>query len=310
MPSTETGNRCVAIQKIWREGAWPCFSPDGRQLVFTGLMDHPNNRLMMLPVEGGEKPRIITPPNMNAKRPTWLSTSTQIAFNRDQKSIWTIDLATDRLDPFLPESPPEAPPYLHPCAYPNERAVVVVASWNSVNGRAGVLYKLTPGADVPVMQLTTFPEVCAGRPGVSPDGETVVFAGNAGEFAQSANQLWVVTPNAKPRRLEQAEPALAQGRAPRWSPDGKWIACTSTRPSPNPIETTPKAIWIISADGDQAYRLTDHTFDPLHVSWSPDQKQLACGGFGCGLGVLDLPERFQSISPACLNDGLREETQP
>ena len=195
MASTEKENRCVAIRKIWQEGAWPCFSPDGRQLVFTGLMDHPNNRLMMLPVEGGEKPRIITLPHMNAKRPTWLSASTQIAFNRDQKTIWTIDLATDRLEPFLPESSPEAPPYLHPCAYPNERAVVVVSFWNSANGRSGVLYKLTPGAVVPAMQLTTFPEVCAGRPGVSPDGETVVFAGNAGEFAQSANQLWVVTAN-------------------------------------------------------------------------------------------------------------------
>ena len=310
MPWTENDNRCVAIRKIWKEGAWPCFSPDGRQLVFTGLMDQPNSRLMMLPVEGREKPRIITPPHMNAKRPTWLLTSTQIAFNRDQSSIWTIDLATGRLEPFLPESPAEAPSYLHPCAYPNERAVVVVSFSNSANGRAGVLYKLTPGAVVPVMQLTTFPEVCAGRPGVSPDGETVVFAGNAGEFAQGANQLWVVTPKVKPRRLEQAEPALAQGRAPRWSPDGKWIACTSTRPSPNPIETTPKAIWIISADGDQAYRLTDHTFDPLHVAWSPDQKRLACGGFGCGLGVLDLPERFQSTSPACRNDELREATQP
>ena len=293
MPLTEKESHRVAIQKIWEEGAWPCFSPDGRQLVFTGLMDHSNNRLMMLPVEGGEKPQLITPPLMNAKRPTWLSASTQIAFNRDQNSIWTIDLATGRLEPFLPESPREAPPYLHPCAYPNERAVAVVAFCDSANGRAGELYKLTPGAAVPVMQLTTFPEVCAGRPAVSPDGETVIFAGNAGVFAQNANQLWVVAPNKRPRRLEQADAALAQGRAPRCSPDGKWIACSSTRPSPNPTESTPKAIWIISTDGDEAYRLTDHSFDPLHVAWSPDQKRLACGGFGCGLGVLDLPQRFQ-----------------
>jgi Tol biopolymer transport system component len=308
MPSTGNENRFVAFEKIWLEGAWPCFSPDGRQLVFTGLLDHPNNRLMLLPVDGGAKPNIITPPHMNAKRPTWLST-TQIAFNRDQHSIWTIDLATDRIEPFLPESHQELPSYLHPCAYPNERAVVAVAFSDSPNGRAGVLYKLTPGAPTPVMQLTSFPEVCAGRPGVSPDGETVVFAGNPGRFAQSANQLWVVTPNAKPRRLEQAEPALAQGRAPRWSPDGKWIACTSTRPSPNPTENTPKAIWVVSADGGQAYRLTDHAFNPLHVAWSPDQKRLACGGFGCGLALLDVPERFQFTPPACRNDELGEETQ-
>ncbi|HWO00087.1 MAG TPA: hypothetical protein VNS63_12555 [Blastocatellia bacterium] len=306
MSLSQKESRSVSIRKIWKEGAWPCFSPDGRQLVFTGLMDRPNNGLMIMPAEGGEKPQVITPPHINAKRPAWLSASTQIAFNRDQNRIWTIDVATGRLEPFLPESPSEAPPYVHPCAYPNERAVVVVALFDSANGRAGVLYKLTPGAVAPVMQLTSFPEVCAGRPGVSPDGKKVVFAGNAGGFAQSANQLWVVTQNAKPRRLEQGEPALAQGRAPRWSPDGKWIACTSTRPSPNPIETTHKAIWIISADGDEAYRLTDHSFNPLHVAWSPDQKRLACGGFGCGLGILDLPERFQFASPRSRSDELGE----
>src|SRR4029077_18853232 len=125
------------------------------------------------------------------------------------------------------------------------------------------------------------------------DGQKVVFAGNAGRFAQGANQLWVVGLDRKSQRLEQGEPALAQGRAPRWSPDGKWIACTSTRPAPNPDENTPRAVWIISADGLQAYQLTDHSMNPLHVAWSPDQKRLACGGIGCGLALLDLPERFQ-----------------
>ncbi len=305
MPPAELTIRRMPIRTIWPEGAWPCFSPDGRQLVFTGHLDEPYNRLMMLPVEGGDNPRILTPPHMNAKRPTWLSNGRQIAFNRDQNSIWTFDLETGRLEPFLPDSPLHAPPYFHPCAYPNERAVVVVAFCESASGRAGVLYKLTPDADDPVMQLTTFPEVCAGRPGVSPDGETVVFAGNAGRFDQAANQLWVVTPNGKPRRLEQGEPALVQGRAPRWSPDGKWMACTSTRPEANPIETTPKAIWIISADGNEAYRLTDHAFNPHHVSWSPDQKRLVCGG-GCGLGLLDLPEHFQSTSPANRKEEVRD----
>lgn len=276
MPLTGGPDYCVAIQKVWREGGWPCFSPDGRQLVFTGLMDHPNSRLMIVPADGKEQPRIMTPPHMNARRPAWLSTGSEIAFNRDQSSIWTFNLETDRIEPFLPEAPSDAPAFLHPCAYPNERAVVVVAFCEAANGRAGELYKLTPGAAAPLVRLTTFPEVCAGRPGVAPDGETVVFAGNAGRSAQSANQLWVVRPNERPRRLEPGDPHLFQGRGLRWSPDGKWIACTSTRPAPNPSENTPKAIWII-----HAYRLTDHRFDPLHVAWSPDQQRLACGGFGC-----------------------------
>jgi Tol biopolymer transport system component len=282
----------VKLERIWPEGAWPCFSPDGRYLVFTGDLGRPNTRLMLLPAVGGGKPKYITPPDINAKRPTWLHGLKEIAFNRGQNSIWTIDLDNGRIEPFLPDSPPGLPSFVHPCAYPNERAVVVVGFRETPSGREGALYKLTPGNSMPIFQLTTFTEVCAGRPGVGPDGNTVVFAGNAGQFNQGANQLWIVMLNHKARRLEDNEPALAQGRAPRWSPDGNWIACTSTRPAPKPNETTPRAVWIISADGREAHRLTDHSMNPLHVAWSPDQKRLACGGIGCGLALLDLPERF------------------
>ena len=297
MPTTAGDDFRVTFEIIRPEGAWPCFSPDGRQLVFTADLERPNNRLMILDLDDGE-PRWITPPEMNAKRPAWLPGGREIAFNREQTAIWTLDLDLDpdagRLEPFLPGLPPDAPSFIHPCAYPNERAVVVVSFRQTENGREGVLYKLTPGAEEPIFQLTTFADVCAGRPGTAPDGETVVFAGNGGTFAQGANQLWIVRPNEKPRRLEENEPALAQGRAPRWSGDGKWIACTSTRPAANPNESTPKAVWIISADGRDAHRLTDHSMNPLHVAWSPDQKRIACGGFGCGLALLDLPECFHA----------------
>jgi Tol biopolymer transport system component len=284
----------VEPKQIWPEGAWPCFSPDGRRLVFTADPERPSSRLMMLPADRDGEPQYITPPDINAKRPTWLYNGSEIAFNRDQTGIWTLDLDTGRIQPFLTDSLAGSLSFVHPCAYPNERAVVVVSFRETANAREGVLYKLTPGAAVPILQLTDFSDVCAGRPGVSPDGESIVFAGNAGRFAQGANQLWIVKLNDKPRRVEQNEPALAQGRAPRWSPDGNWIACTSTRPAPNPDETTSKAVWIISADGKEAHRLTDHSMNPLHVAWSPDQKRLACGGFGCGLALLDLPKRFHA----------------
>jgi len=240
-------------------------------------------------MENGHEARFLTPKKTEAKRPAWLAGSAEIAFNSDE-SLLTVDVDSGEIKPFLSASG-DAPAFMHPCAYPGERAVVAVSFNETADGRrAGVLFKVTPEAWTP---LTTFPEVCAGRPGVSPDGETIVFAGNAGRFAQGANQLWIVRPNEKPRRLEQDEPALAQGRAPRWSPDGKWIAFASTRPAPDPNEKTPKAVWVISAGGGEATRLTGHDFNPLQVAWSPDQTQLACGGFGCGLALLDLPERFR-----------------
>jgi dipeptidyl aminopeptidase/acylaminoacyl peptidase len=290
-------NHRAAMRRLWPEGAWPCFSPDGRQLVFTGHLDRRNCSLMLLSVERGGEPQVITPSNIDAKRPAWLANSLEIVFNRDQRALWTLDMETELLAPFLPGLPADIPAYLHPCAYPNERAVVVVSQFETEIGRAAVLFKLAPGTADPVTQLTRFPQVCAGRPAVSPDGKTVVFAGNAGQFDQGANQLWVVRADGDSRRLEKGEPALVQGRAPRWSPDGKWIACTSTRPATNPTEDTPRAVWIVAADGEQAYQLTDCALDALHVAWSPNQKLLACGGSNFGLTILELPECFQGATP-------------
>jgi Tol biopolymer transport system component len=287
-------NHDTPILRIWKEGLWPCFSPDGQHLLFTGHLDRRNCCLMLMSVEADEPPQVITPPDINAKRPAWLTGTREIAFNRDQSGLCTINLDSGNIEPFLPDMVADIS-YLHPCAYPDERAVVVVSQYKTYTGVAAVLYKLAPEADQPVRQLTSFPEVCAGRAGVSPDGESVVFAGNAGHFHQGANQLWVIGPDERPRRLEHGEPELAQGRAPRWSPDGKWICCTSTRPSRNPTESTPKAVWIISADGSESHCLTDRVFNTQQVAWSPDQKKLACGG-GLGIGLLELPARFQMSS--------------
>lgn len=289
---TGAGNHTINVRRIWHEGAWPCCSPDGRLIVFTGNLDQPKCSLMMISVEDGAEPQVITPPDVNAKRPAWLPDSDEIAFNYEQKQIWTLAITSGHLQPFLDTPPDKLPAYYHPCAYPDERAVVVVSHQQSESGRAAILFKLAPDAAEPVVQLTSYPEVSAGRPGVSPDGKTVVFAGNAGNFNQGANQLWLVGHDGRSRRLEAGEAYLVQGRAPRWSPDGKWIACTSTRPRPDPDEATSRAVWIISADGNNAYRLTDYSLSPLQVTWSPDQTRLYCGGGGCALIALELPEQF------------------
>ena len=53
MPATASDDSLVAFEPIWPEGAWPCFSPDGRHLVFTGDLERPNNRLRIVDLDGG-----------------------------------------------------------------------------------------------------------------------------------------------------------------------------------------------------------------------------------------------------------------
>ncbi len=173
---------------------------------------------------------------------------------------------------------------------------MAVASVRWVNTvRQGVIYKLVPESSSPLEAWTNPDQISAGRPSVSPSGDQIVFAGNAEGFNQGANQLWVVSYGARSKRLEQGAAHLVQGRAPSWSPDGKWIACTSTRPISDPTEETPKAVWIISADGREAHRITDSSLNPLHVAWSPDQRYLACAGDGSPLVLISLTEVFHRL---------------
>ena len=58
---------------------------------------------------------------------------------------------------------------------------------------------------------------------------------------------------------------------PRWSPDGKRIAFAATMPG------KPQSIYVISAEGGQAARVTKDQNNELDVGWSPDGNQLVFG---------------------------------
>src|SRR5258708_5593773 len=251
----------------------------------------------------GSEPEALTAPDFDATRPSWSWHPARIAFCRDNRSIWTVGADGTGLAPYLPEPPDPGLSLLHPCWYRDLGSVAAVGQRQGPDGREGVVYRLTPGAPVPVQALTRFPEVCAGRPGVSPDGATVAFSGNAGRCDQEANQVWLVTPPQPPRRLERGEAVLRQGRSPSWSPDGRWIAFVSTRPAPRPGKGPPKALGIAAASGQAARPGTDTAFDPGQVEGSRDQTRLVVGSFGHGIGTLDVPQRFRPEGSVGLDKG-------
>src|SRR6185312_16317536 len=59
--------------------------------------------------------------------------------------------------------------------------------------------------------------------------------------------------------------------SPRWSPDGKVLAFTSSRPG----KAKGNQVWLLDRSGGEAYQLTDLKGRLQGYEWSPDSKRLA-----------------------------------
>jgi len=104
-------------------------------------------------------------------------------------------------------------------------------------------------------------------PQVSPDGKTVAFS--AVTVDPTANKkkshIYVIpTSGGQPRQL--ADPADSNER-PRWSPDGKFLAYTSTHEGASQV-------WIVDFDGQNSRQLTHISTEASGQIFSPDGKFL------------------------------------
>ncbi len=100
----------------------------------------------------------------------------------------------------------------------------------------------------------------------SPDGRELAFA--------SQGSIWTVAvAGGAPRRLTNApagggDPRRAADRAPRWSPDGRWILFESGRNGSG-------GLFVASADGVTTSFLTMRREEAGDGRWSPDGHQIA-----------------------------------
>ncbi len=89
----------------------------------------------------------------------------------------------------------------------------------------------------------------------------------------SVSQLWLfATDGTSERQLTQGQ----KDADPQWSPDGRWIAFTSRRPTaPGGTPDDQAQLYLIAADGGEAIRATEHATGVAALRWFPDSRRIA-----------------------------------
>src|SRR5262245_14489069 len=108
-------------------------------------------------------------------------------------------------------------------------------------------------------------------PQISPDGQWVTYVVSTIDVKEDKadSHVWVVSFDGKSERQMTRGPESES--SPRWSPDGKYLSFTSSRPG----AAKGNQVWLLDRDGGDAFQLTDVKGRLQAYEWSPDSKRLA-----------------------------------
>jgi dipeptidyl aminopeptidase/acylaminoacyl peptidase len=108
-------------------------------------------------------------------------------------------------------------------------------------------------------------------PQCSPDGQWVAYTVSTIDAKEdkSSGHVWMISYDGKTDR--QVTSSTDSESSPRWSPDGKYLSFTSSRPG----KAKGSQIWLLPRAGGEAMQLTDVKGRLQAYEWSPDSTKIA-----------------------------------
>src|SRR5262249_47022014 len=105
----------------------------------------------------------------------------------------------------------------------------------------------------------------------SPDGKTVAFVVSSTDVKEdkTSSHVWIVGIDGQGER--QVTSSQESESSPRFSPDGKYLSFTSSRPG----KAKGNQVWLLDRSGGEAFQLTEIKGRLQGYEWSPDSKRLA-----------------------------------
>jgi Tol biopolymer transport system component len=242
----------------------PTFSPDGRTLAFTRIVDFGACDLYVLSLSSGltpvGEPKRLTFGNWGVTSPSWTADGHAIVFanlSAVGSRLWRIDLSSTLRQHVEPRPLSSLGSYIAGPAISRDgsrlafmhqlfhASIVRVAASESDRSSLGIKHLISSSRDD--MQ-----------PQFSPDGREIAFISSR----SGTRELWVCNIDGS-NAVQLTSLRAVQLTTPRWSPDGKRIVFDSNA-------TGEFDIYATGTNGGTAQRITTHPANDGNPSWSHD----------------------------------------